>query len=398
MAKPNPIYDKLLPEWKRLIETTSYAKASEILVERHSLPMKASTFQTKMTQRLKTESETQDYKEQVSLSDDRFLSYCKSKGIDASRVRSAKWVNHAGQEEFNIVLDYDKEDTDIDWSAIKNSLAEDLKKLEVVLHTQEPQKGEGVVTISDLHLGAYIDGLIRTPDFNITTLTKKLESSLKIINSHKYSKVHIHILGDLIESFSGLNHKNSWKGLAKGMHGSNAVKLVTEILSEWLSKIYNLGEVKIIAGNHDRTSSNNDEDVNGQAADLVAWGLKLMGYSVEFNSLVLTHTVEGICYILTHGHHGLSKMGTKEICWEYGEQGKFNLISEGHLHSRFKRTAVKKNHLQIMDDAVDHRRIIHPSIFTGNFYSESNGWTTNAGFTIIEDNGSGKPNAFDYSL
>lgn len=35
-----------------------------------------------------------------------------------------------------------------------------------------------------------------------------------------YSEVNILFLGDMIESFTGLNHKNSWKGLQKGMIGA----------------------------------------------------------------------------------------------------------------------------------------------------------------------------------
>ena len=44
--------------------------------------------------------------------------------------------------------------------------------------------------------------------------------------------VHVHLLGDLIESFTGLNHKNSWKGLDKGMFGVSAVKLFVKLFKK----------------------------------------------------------------------------------------------------------------------------------------------------------------------
>ena len=87
--------------------------------------------------------------------------------------------------------------------------------------------------------------------------------------------VHVHLLGDLIESFTGLNHKNSWKGLDKGMFGVSAVKLFVKLFKKhFLDKIINLGSIKMVAGNHDRVTSDSSEDVDGGAAELVAWGLK----------------------------------------------------------------------------------------------------------------------------
>ena len=259
----------------------------------------------------------------------------------------------------------------------------------------------GVVKIADLHLGSYVDNLIRTKQFSIDILANKLLESVEDINNRNYSTVHVHILGDLIESFTGLSHKNTWKGLDKAMVGAEAVKLVVKILHDnFLSKIVNLGEVKVVAGNHDRITSDNKEDVQGGAANLVCWGLELIGYKVEFNSLVITHTIGKITHILTHGHHALSKRSTKQICWDYGVQGNYNLICEGHLHSIIQKLNVNQrdNYQTIKDDAVDHRRMNCPSYFTGNFYSESLGYTSESGFVITEDNGRGVPNVFYYAV
>ena len=344
-------------------------------------------------------STTEPYEEEseVDIDDDAFLEYCRQEKIDIKRVKSAKFVNHSGQQKFNVVLDYTLEEDSVDWEVVKAHCFDEITSWNIKIPKHQSGK-ESVVKISDLHLGAYIDRLIRTPDFNPTILKNRLLKACTIINSHQYDKVHVHIQGDLIESFTGLNHKNSWKNLDKGMHGAEAVKLVTRFLAEFLAKIDKLSTVKVVSGNHDRITSDNKEDVDGGAANLVSWGLGLIGFDVEWHPFVIKHLVGNICHINTHGHHGISRLSTKELCWEYGEQGMFNYVSEGHLHSRIEKLAAKKNFSVVKDDAVDHKRVILPSLFTGNFYSESNSWTSNAGFHIIEDNGSGKPNTFDYSL
>ena len=45
----------------------------------------------------------------------------------------------------------------------------------------------------------------------------------------------------------------------------------------------------------------------------------------------------------------------------------------------------------IRDDAIDHRRMHLQSFFTGNYYSETLGYNSNSGYSIIWDNGKGLP-------
>lgn len=330
--------------------------------------------------------------------------YCDFWGLDYSKVKSFKLVSHTGTPFYNIAFHETILDFDIDLEELKNKIESDLiysRSNKALPTIYEEYSKTGVVKIADLHCGAYVDDLIRTKEFSINILAEKLKSSADQINRLKYDKVHVHILGDLIESFTGLNHKNSWKGLDKGMVGAEVVKLTCKILDEYfLSKIVNLQDVKIVAGNHDRSTSDNKEDVKGDIADIIAWGLELMGYNIEFNPLVISHTVEGICHILTHGHHAISKKSTKQLCWDYGEKGKFNLICEGHLHSIIQKLSLtqRDRYHTVKDDAVDHRRMNCPSFFTGNFYSESLGYTSESGFVITEDNGKGVPNVFYYAV
>lgn len=327
--------------------------------------------------------------------------YCEHYGLDYSKVKSFKLISHSGTPFYNIVFFEESLEPVIDEQEMKDLIEKGLEGIKVTTEKIDKASKTGVIKIADLHLGAYIDNLIRTKDFSIDILANKLIDAADRINERNYSKVHVHLLGDLIESFTGLSHKNTWKGLDKAMVGAEAVKLVAKILhTNFLSRIVNLVDIKVVAGNHDRVTSDNKEDVQGDAANLVCWGLELMGYEVEFNPLVITHTVDGICHILTHGHHSLSKKSTKQLCWDYGVKGKFNLICEGHLHSIIQKLSVSQRDIfqTVKDDAVDHRRMNCPSFFTGNFFSESLGYTSESGFVITEDNGKGVPNVFYYAV
>ena len=328
-------------------------------------------------------------------------SYCKHYGLDVSKIRSYKLISHSGVPFYNIVFYEEVVESLVTEEELKQIISEGFKDIKYTEIKKESKIKVGIVKIADLHLGSYVDNLIRTKNFSIDILANKLLEAVNDINDRNYSIVHVHILGDLIESFTGLSHKNTWKGLDKAMVGSEAVKLVVKILHDnFLSRIVNLGDVKVVAGNHDRVTSDNKEDVQGGAASLVCWGLELIGYNIEFNPLVITHTVGKITHILTHGHHALSKKSTKQICWDYGVQGNYNLICEGHLHSIIQKLNINQRdtYQTIKDDAVDHRRMNCPSFFTGNFFSESLGYTSESGFVITEDNGKGVPNIFYYAI
>ena len=251
--------------------------------------------------------------------------YCNFYNIPFDQAKTYKLVTHTGIPFYNIASNVINEQSDdlIDVDLLRELIAEDLKGYKYRAK-QKPiyNKKINVIKISDLHFGAYIDNLIKSKEYSISILAERLRDAAEIINQDVAEEVHIHILGDLIESFTGLNHKNSWKGLAKGMIGAEAVKLCCQVLHEsFLDRINNLKTVKIVAGNHDRLTSDKNEDTEGGAANLIAWGLGLIGYDVEFNPSVIKHVVDGICHILTHGHHGISKLSTKDICWDYGQHG-----------------------------------------------------------------------------
>jgi len=278
---------------------------------------------------------------------------------------------------------------------IKQILVDEFSKVIKVEIKIVKGKKVGVVVIADLHLGAYIDGLVNTKDYSIPILIEYLENIVNITNDLNFEEVYVLFLGDMIESFTGLNHKNSWKGLQKGMIGAEVIKFSVNILHEkLLSKINNLKKVKLVAGNHDRLTSDKDEDTDGGACDLIAFGLELRGYDVEFHPTVISTEINGINYVLLHGHKGISRRATKDICWDFGKKGMYNVILEGHLHSIIQKLSInmKGKFNIIKDDSVDHIRMNARSLFTGNGFSEDLGYSSNAGFSIITNNGKGLPN------
>ena len=326
--------------------------------------------------------------------------YCKTYNLPKSTITSYKLVSHTGTPYYNIVFKESALDNEMDWESVKNILSSELKREYTYKPKSFTKNKENVLKWSDLHFGAYIRNTLLVHDFDKDILLNGLLESIDVINDFGFKKTHVHINGDLIESFSGLNHINSWQSMDSEIIGAKAVKLCAQMLHKALSKVNNLGCVKIVAGNHDRLSKDNNEDVKGGAADIIAYCLELMGYDVEFHPYVITHFVDGINHINLHGDKGISKKSTEKIILDYGIQGEYNLINEGHLHSVIEKLSIRQreNFEIVKDDSILHRRFYLPSFFTGNYYSATLGFTTNPGYYSIWNNGKNKPQFFNGSV
>jgi hypothetical protein len=326
--------------------------------------------------------------------------YCEHYKLPRTDISSYKLVSHTGTPFYNIVFKENVLDNDIDFSKIKSVLESEIQREYIYKNLPSSRKEEGVLKWADLHFGAHIHNIMHVHDYDKDILHDGLLQSVAESNSLGFNKTHIHIHGDLIESFSGLNHINSWMSMDKELIGANAVKMCSKMLHDVFQKVNNLGCIKIVAGNHDRLSKNNDEDVKGGAAELIAYCLELMGYDVEFHPYVITHVVDDIVHILLHGDKGISKKSTEKIILDYGIQGMYNLIGEAHLHSLIEKLSVKQKEalFVVKDDSILHRRLTLPSFFTGNYYSATLGFTTNAGYFIVWSNRKGKPQFFNGSV
>jgi hypothetical protein len=254
----------------------------------------------------------------------------------------------------------------------------------------EPYKTDCIVaTITDLHTGAQVEGLRATKDYNNEILRAKLKEVASIINEHGAKDVDVNILGDLIESFTGLNHANSWKSMQKGMYGVTVVKECYSIVLDFLCSINNLRSVNGVGGNHDRPTASNKEESNGEIAELIFFMLEQSLKTIKFtyDHSLNAQVIDGINYILVHGDKGHSKdnkIGT--LVFNHGRQDMFNLVLAGHLHSRITGC-----------DSSKYRKITVPSIFTGNQYSDDLGFNGTSGF-LITYNRNSMPQITDYTL
>ena len=249
---------------------------------------------------------------------------------------------------------------------------------------------EGLIHVCDLHIGADILAAQNLPEFNIQIVIDRLTEVARLSNEEGAEKVTIAINGDIIETFTGMNHPNSWQNIDRHYgYGVKATIKATEILTNFIAQVNNVHEVLIVAGNHDRVTSSNKEDVDGE---VVQWVHHIIDsrfghlFNVAWSSDVITRVIDGVNYIITHGHHALAKKPTAEIVNQYGKFGMFNVVLRAHLHTRI-----------IAADSLNYRNMVCPSIFTGNPYSKNLGFTTLAGFIFCKSLGK-YPIITDYPL
>lgn len=248
-----------------------------------------------------------------------------------------------------------------------------------------------VCTISDIHFGLNNANSDISPSYSTETTKESLDKIVTEINSHNAKEVHILNLGDIIESFQGNNHIGSWKGLESGYYGSRLVIECYQLFVNFLSQINNLKSYNQVAGNHDRSSSDRNEDQEGFISRIIFEFIKNSfqdsDIDFEYNDLLISKKIGNINYIMTHGHLGISKMSPGELILEYAEDTKlFTILLQGHKHDR----QIKKDHKMFRD-------IIVPAIMPGNNYSITSGFSGTSGFMIIKERYN-KPLIMDYSL
>lgn len=265
----------------------------------------------------------------------------------------------------------------------------------------------GVVTFADFHIGASVKNLLKAPDFNIEVLLDYIADAVAILNSKQFKEVHVNLLGDFYESLSGMNHENTFKSLGEGMWGANVMIVAHRIIGQHLlAKINNLTSVNIVSGNHDRMTASNKLDNTGEGGKIL-WYMLQMSFpdlEIDYHNSVLSKEIDGINYLLTHGDKGYSKKDFSKFVLDYGRTNIYNLVLEGHLHSRFVKKVVSYGKKvygdleMVYHDDMNYRKIVCPSLFTGNWFSESLGYGSSAGFIITQNNGAGRPNIQDISL
>jgi hypothetical protein len=86
------------------------------------------------------------------------------------------------------------------------------------------------------------------------------------------------------------------------------------------------------------------------------------------------YTMGNLVFINLHGDQGLDKKDAEKIIWKYGDQKKFNMILEGHYHSRI----IAKD-----QDGLNYRKMHCPAFCPADSYADRNGLDSTAGWLII---------------
>ena len=90
------------------------------------------------------------------------------------------------------------------------------------------------IILTDLHVGASVEGLANTRDYNTDILSLYLETVLQEVVSLNPKSVDLWFLGDLIESFTGLNHSNSWYQIEQGKVGAKVILETQNLISAFI--------------------------------------------------------------------------------------------------------------------------------------------------------------------
>lgn len=294
-----------------------------------------------------------------------------------------------------VKMHLDKKREEVDLTEVIDDLRETLDGFQI---NRGPGSNTAVLALSDFHIGAKVEAMGNTPVFDVKTVISRLQEVATQVNQKEYEDVYVCLLGDFIESFTGLNHKSTWHELEEKGHGTNVIILAYNIIRRFLTSLDNVAGVYIVSGNHDRVTMKMEGDPYGSVAGLLAFMLQEnTPLDIRHNAVLLGVEIDSIYYILTHNHLGVSKGDLGKAFWEHGQQGVYNVMLGGHWHSRKgKRVYTTIDEKQV--DQANYRQLAVAPLFTGNFYSESNGWNSSAGYTVIVNNGQGKPNVFEYVL
>ncbi len=231
------------------------------------------------------------------------------------------------------------------------------------------------VILTDLHIGASVEGLVNTRDYNTEILNNYLESILREIVDINPKSVDLWFLGDLIESFTGLNHSNSWYQIEQGKVGAKVILEAQNIISSFIFSLMNNGititELFFTEGNHDRITASKEDSSRVGCVNIISHNVaNTTKLPTHYDPYVVSKEYNDYCIIGSHGDLRLSKDFHKMVSL-YGNSSKYNLVIKGHLHT------CKVNH-----DSSIGRDMNCLSLFTGNNYSEGEGYTSTPGYTL----------------
>lgn len=234
----------------------------------------------------------------------------------------------------------------------------------------------GVVDISDVHAGSlvkYLHETIKQRSFNFDILNEYLDNAAKIINSYNFKEVHLFLPGDIIESFTGFNHRDTYKNIQA--HQGDIITMSYSLIRRLLSNINNLKKVYMTEGNHDRFTMQKDGNSRKGIAEVLAFFLsENSSIPIIYHPYMVSDEIDGLYHICTHGDYRSFQKSYDNFFFRYGKQGIYNVLKTGHLH-RFN----------IIAQTDEYMHYECPSIFTGGFFEETLGFNSLPAISIIQN-------------
>lgn len=236
----------------------------------------------------------------------------------------------------------------------------------------EDGSGIGLVDFSDLHTGAvlkYAIETVKTLPFDLEILTRYMDDAAAMVNAYNFKKLHVFLPGDLVESFTAFNHRDTWRHIQANQGG--VVILAYNVLKRLLQNLNNVERVYMVEGNHDRMVAQKEGNTRKGVAELIAFFLsENSGLNIDYHPFLTGTEIDGAFHMMTHGDH--KPFAKNDFWFRYGRQGMYNVLRTGHFHGF--------NVLRQTNETLHYQC---PSIFPGNFFSESIGFDAVPAITIV---------------
>ena len=235
-----------------------------------------------------------------------------------------------------------------------------------------------VLGVSDIHIGAKNCDMKGNVIHNTEIVRRHFHTIAETTNRRQSKAVTLLINGDIIESFTGTNHPNTFQEMEFQATYANGLILARNLIMELIGAIDNLVRVLVISGNHDRMSPKSSEDTMGGVAHLLSEFITIYrpDLEVKWSPYVLTHVQANVNFIFAHGDKKFCEKDFYKVILEHGDPNMYNVVVLGHFHSR-----------QIKHDNSKGRLMILPSIAQGGQFANDHGFNARAGFTLFEANG-----------
>lgn len=228
------------------------------------------------------------------------------------------------------------ENTDILERAIKSGA---IPRLEYCQSYIEPSDNDLLVSINDLHFGAYVDNYWNYYNSDVCRqlLREYLDHILEVAALHGSENCYVWANGDLV---SGNIHKSI--AVSNRENVIQQVVGVSEIISEFLaelSKHFECVYFSSVAGNHSRIEDKNVASPHERLDDLIEWYLRAR--LQNFENVVFDHyqkiddtlyllNIRGKTYLGVHGDYDGSPSKVQSL-QTMAQQPVYAVLS-GHLH------------------------------------------------------------------